>query len=148
MFHFRAKKSLYQYQSRNLQLNLEPGWVEYKFENQSIDDPITFIKEKKGVGALQISLATAKHGERFNINEWLKRNKQEYITAIKTYKLGEWMVYEYEDAKDGKYIKYIQLTKLNVIVYITYNCEASDLDEKELNEAIIIAKSVHVITNT
>src|SRR5688500_4354819 len=119
MFHFRAKKSLYQYQSRNLKLNLEPGWVEYKFENQSIDDPLTFIKEKKGVGALQISLATAKHGESFNINEWLKRNDQEYISDIRTYKLGEWQTYEYEDAKDGKYIKYIQLIKLNVIVFIT-----------------------------
>ena len=147
MFHFRAKKNLYQYQSRSLQLDLEPGWVEYKYKNQSIDDPLTFIKGKKGVGALQISLATAKHGESFNINEWLKRNNQEYITDVRTYKSGAWQVYEYEDAKDGKYIKHIQLTKLNVIVFITYNCEQSDLDKKELNEAITIAKSVQVISN-
>ena len=123
MFNFRTKKSLYQYQSRNIKLDLEPGWREYKIENQSNDDPITFIKEKNGVGALQISLATARHGEGFEIKDWLKRNNQEYITEIHRYNLREWVVYEYVDAKDGKYITSILLTKLNVIVFITYNCD-------------------------
>src|SRR6266849_3791318 len=115
-----TQRMLYVFKTRNLIISLEPGWVEYKFENPQISDPLTFIKNEDGFGALQITLSTAENSQEFNIDETLKRNRQEYIKNIKEQKISDWKVYEYEDQKDNKYIKFFYLTKQNIIIFATY----------------------------
>lgn len=144
MFNFRKQKRAYEYQTRNLILELESGWIEYKTEKNYIDSPLTFIKDKTGVGALQISLASATNGNSFDISETLKRRKKGYIKDFNQYKLRDWTVYEYEEANNKMHISHFNFTKLNVIVYATYTCNLEYLDKKELKEAIKIIKSIEV----
>jgi hypothetical protein len=148
MFNFKKYLKSYQFQSRNLTLTLEQGWIEYKIKNDEPSVlPLTFVKEKDGVGALQVSLATAQHGEKFDINEILKNNHIEPSSEIKEYKLYDLTVYEYEVDDGQRYVKYFNLIKLNVIVLATYNCELNNLNKKELSEAIKIIKTIRVISN-
>ena len=147
MFNLRGKKIAFEFQSRNLSLNLEPGWIEYVDEDKGkYGQPLSFFKEKDGVGVLQISIATSTNNKNFNIDDALKNNNHEHITEVRKYKLRDWTVYEYEETKDARYVKYFQLTKLNVIVYTTYNCESDILNKKELNEAIKIVKTINVVS--
>ncbi len=147
LFNKKNIEKRYKFQTRDFIITLEPGWVEYNLEQPQLDDPLSFVKEENGTGALQISLATAKHGEKFDIHKFLERGTQSHIDRIKQYKLREWIVYEYEDQKDEMFIKFINLIKFNVHVFATYTCVFSYQNKNELNEAIKIIKTIKVVSN-
>lgn len=100
---------------------LENGWSEYAFEDKKKKDPITLIKRDR-VGALQISLAINKDASDGNLQ-----------------------VFEHEENKEGKFIKFIELRKPNVHVVCTYVSNEDKMNSQELNEAISMAKSIEII---
>lgn len=138
------RRMLYPYKTCNLIISLQSGWIEYKLEDPQISDPLTFVKDKNGVGALQISLSTAENGEKFSIKEALKRNKQEIIAHIKQYKVADLDVYEYQEEKDNRYTRFFYLTRENVIVFVTYNCDKEKKDAAELKDAEEMIRSIRV----
>jgi len=146
---FNRKSSIekkYEFRTRDLTITLEPGWVESQFEETQFDNPLTFVKDQSGSGALQISLATAKKGEKFDIHKSLEKNNRSHIDKINKYNLREWTVFEYEDNRDGMFIKFFDFIKLNVHMFVTYTTTLGHLNKKELEEAIKIIKSIKVIS--
>lgn len=142
---FRKQRSFkYEFQSCYLFINLKNGWTEYTEEDKEKHGlPIAFIKEVNGVGALQISVFTSKTNDRIDLEKQLKEDAQANLLS-KRYKLREWNVYEYEKRKNGFFTKSFEFIKSSIVVYITYNCGLKSPNEKELSEAIEIAKSIHV----
>src|SRR5688572_11836094 len=117
----KKTKIMQEFTTRNLSLELEPGWIAYRELNE-VDKgyPLSFIKEKDGVGALQISFVTSEKVLDFDIKKHLRRSNINHAIGLKETKLRQWTVYEYEENKDGYYIKAFNLVKPKVIVYVTY----------------------------
>jgi hypothetical protein len=137
-------KNTYEFETCFLSITLEPGWVEYAFEDAQKDGPLTFMKEEHAVGALHISFVTSKINTKFDINEQLKRNNYQITGEMQKYKLNDWQVYEFENNNAEWFTKYFYLTKSGIIVFVTYNCELEKIDEKELSQAIIMARTIEV----
>lgn len=146
MFDKKNNKYIYKFKTKYLSIVLLSGWIEYKFEDKDEKyTPLTFIKENNGVGALQISIATTKEDKLFDINKYLRMNNEIPTSNIKEYKLNDWTIYEYKIIQNDRYVEYFQLSKLNIIVTATYNCELKYFNKSELNEAKIIINTIEII---
>lgn len=135
----KTKKFNWQFTTRDLSLELISGWM----HEPEINDPLTFVKEYNGVGALQITLATSKSGELPDMDAQFKLNRIDPKT-VKKDKVEEWDFYEYDQTKDGYYIKNFKIVKVNVIVYVTYICGVTNINKKELEEAIKMIRSIQI----
>jgi hypothetical protein len=138
-------KISFEFQTQILTVVLEAGWKEYEDKDTEQNSLLTFIKENTGVGALQISLATSKTDQAFNITKTLEQNGQQHITKIDKYNINDFTVYEYEDYRDERYIKYFNLVKPYIMILATYNCESRLKNEMEINETRKIVRSIVVI---
>lgn len=97
---FKKKtKYIQEFTTRILELDLEPGWI----EDTETTEPLTFIKEKDGKGALQISFVTIQDQKIPTAEELLK--DKEKPNDIKEYKIREWTVYEFEEPTKELYNK-------------------------------------------
>lgn len=117
---------------------MEKGWI----EDPSTQDPLTFIKDTKGKGALQVSLVTFDMQKRPTLDELLESNVP---SNLKEYNLREWNVYEFDETAKEFYRKNFYFIKTHVFVYISYYGGLESKESNELKEAIHIAQSISVI---
>lgn len=134
----KTKKFNWQTKTRDISMDLISGWM----HEVEINDPQTFVKEYNGVGALQFSLATSKD-EVPDMDAHFKLNKVD-PDSVKKYKVKDWDFYEYDQIKDGNYIKNLNLVKENVMVYATYICGENNINKNEFNEAVKMIRSIQV----
>lgn len=135
----KTKRFNWQFTTRDLTLDLMPGWI----HELQINDPLTFVKEYNGVGALQISLATSTIGELPDMDAQFKQNKVNPDT-VKKYKVKDWNFYEYDQTKEDNYIKNFNLVIVNIIVYVTYICGENNINKRELDEAVKMIRSIQI----
>lgn len=135
----KKTKFEWSFSTRDLSLELLSGWV----HDGEMTDPLTFFKETDGVGAIQISIATSKSGELPDMQEHFKMNNIDQ-QKVKKYDIGDWIVYEYDETKDGNSIKNFNLVMINVHVYATYISRIEHTSKKEINEATNIIHSIRV----
>jgi len=142
----KHEKKKYEFQYCYISIVLEDGWVEYvDKDKEKYGLPLSFFKEENGVGALQVSVTTSKDEKELDINKVFKKDEQSSFD-VKKYKLKEWIIYEYEKNENERFLKSFYLVNPHVIVYATYNCGLENRNEKELNEAIKIVKTIDVIS--
>jgi hypothetical protein len=135
----KNRKYMHELTTRILCLDLETGWI----EDATILEPLTFIKEKNGKGALQLSIITFDDQRRPTIEELLESEKKDY--EIKEYKVREWSVYGFDEETSEFYRKNFYFVKTHVVVYISYYGSPTSKGSNELKEAVKISHSVSVI---
>ena len=135
----KKQKFVREFTTRLLSLELEPGWV----EDITIQDPLTFFKEKEGTGALQISFVTHKDSRIPSVGDLLNNHKN--AKNIKEYSLREWQVYEFENSTEEHYNKTYYFVKTGVLVFITWYGDFENNGSKELDDLTKIISSISVI---
>jgi hypothetical protein len=138
---FKNKKTYTQESTtRILSLDLESHWI----EDTDTPTPLTFIKDKDGKGALQVSLVTFDDLRKPTIDELL--GSREKPKDLKEYQVREWTVYEYDKMVEELYCKTFYFVKTDVFAFFTYTGSLESKGSKELQEAVNIAKSIKVMS--